>query len=150
MQRSWRAEVAKAVGYALGMGNIALLVLAEPTTLTLGLAVALAPFTLALALKLTAFIACSFISLAVGNPRERAELLVSAVSAVQPPGLGEKYREAMLAEINAAPADQVHAIRIDLMKTAVSIVLAAWAQFFRRLYKRARPRKIFRPQHPTV
>ncbi|MGH3787984.1 MAG: hypothetical protein ACRDRG_15855 [Pseudonocardiaceae bacterium] len=148
MRRGWRA-VAKACGYALGVGNVALLVLAEPTTLILGLAVVLAPFTLALALKLTAFLACSFISLAVGDTRERAELLVCGVGAVQPPGLGEKYREAMLAEISAASPDQVHAIRTDLMKTAASTILAAWAQFSRRLWKRARPRRLFRPQHPT-
>lgn len=149
MRRGWRAQVAKTGSYALGVGNLALLILAEPTTLTLGLAVVLAPFTLALALHLTAFLACSLVSLALGDPRERAELLVCAVSGMQPPSAGERYREAMLAEISAAPADQVGAIRANLMRTAARTVLAAWAQFSRRLLKRARPQKVFRAQRPN-
>jgi len=142
MRCGWRAEVAKTCSYVLGVGNLALLILAEPTTLILGLVVVLAPFTLALALKLTAFLACSFVSLALGDPRERAELLVCAVGRLQPPNSGENYREAMLAEIAAAPADQVRAIRANLMRTAASTVLAAWAQMSRRLWRRARFRQI--------
>ncbi|HZA17174.1 MAG TPA: hypothetical protein VE645_09850 [Pseudonocardiaceae bacterium] len=150
MRRGWRAEAAKTGGYALGVGNLALLVAAEPTTVTLSLAVVLAPFTLALALKLTAFLACSLVSLALGDPRERAELLVCAVGALQPPSAGERYREAMLAEISAAPSNQVGAIRVDLMKTAARTILAAWARFSRRLWKRARPQKAFRAQRPNA
>ncbi|PZS27976.1 MAG: hypothetical protein DLM61_15640, partial [Pseudonocardiales bacterium] len=58
----WRGrwmKVAKICGYAVGVGNLILLVLGGLTILTLGLAVVLAPFTLALALKLTAFLACN-------------------------------------------------------------------------------------------
>ncbi len=150
MRRGWRVEIAKACGYALGVGNLALLVLAEPTTLTLGMVVVLAPFTLALALKLTAFLACIFVSLALGDPRERADLLVCAVGGLQPPKAGENYREAMLAEIGAAPADQVRAIRANLMRNAASTVLAAWAQLSRRFWKRVRPHKVFRAQRPAA
>lgn len=144
MRRDRRAKVAKICGYALGVGNPILLVLGEPTTLTLGLAVVLAPFTLALVLQLTAFLACTVVSLALGDRRERAELLVCAVSGLQPPSAGEKYREAMLAEIGAAPPHQVRAIRINLMHTAAATILAAWAHVPRRLWKRARPQKVFR------
>ncbi|MGH3776443.1 MAG: hypothetical protein ACRDRR_12040 [Pseudonocardiaceae bacterium] len=150
MRRDRWAKVAKICGYALGVGNPALLVLGEPTALTLGLAVVLAPFTLALVLQLTAFLACNFVSLALGDPRERAELLVCAVSGLQPPSAGEEYREAMLAEISAAPPHQVRAIRINLMHTAARTILAAWAHVPRRLWKRARPQKVFRAQRPTI
>jgi hypothetical protein len=150
MWRSWRAELVKACCYTLGVGNLALLVFAAPTTVTLGLAVALAPFTLALSLQLTAFLACSFVSLALGNPRERAELLVCVVGGLQPPSAGDKYREAMLAEISVAPTDQVRSIRINLMHTAPRTVLVAWAQFSRRLWRRARPRRALRAQRPTA
>lgn len=150
MRRGWRAELAKTCSYALGVGNLALLVLAEPTPVTLGLAVVLAPFTLALSLKLTALLACSFVSLALGDPRERAELLVCAVGGLQPPSAGDKYQEAMLAEISVAPSDQLRAIRINLIKTAPRTVLGAWAQFSRRLWRRARPQRVFRAQRPTA
>lgn len=150
MWRGWRGEVVKALGYGLGVGNVGLLVFAEPTTATLGLAVLLAPFTLALALKLTAFLACNFVSLVLGDPRERAEVLVCAVAGLQPPSAGERYQEAILAEINAAPSDQVSAIRINLMKTATHTILAAWAQFFRRIRKRVRPQRVFRAQRPIA
>ncbi|MGH3973520.1 MAG: hypothetical protein ACRDS9_09355 [Pseudonocardiaceae bacterium] len=157
MRRGWRVELAKTCGYALGVGNLALLlvlaeqwVLAEHTIVTLSLAVVLAPFTLALSLKLTAFLACGFVSLALGDPRERAELLVYAIAGLQPPSAGEKYREAMHAEISVAPSDQVRAIRINLIQTTATTVLAAWAQFFRGLWRRARPQRVFRAQRPTA
>jgi hypothetical protein len=125
---------AKVGGYALGVGNFVLLVAFDgPTILTLGLAIVLAPFTLALALELTAFLACSFVSLALGDRRERAELLVCAVGGLQPPSAGEKYREAMLAELSAAPAYQVRALLTDLVKTAPSTILAAWVHLPRFL-----------------
>jgi hypothetical protein len=133
MRRGRWATVAKICGYALGVGNLILFVLGGSTILTLGLAVVLAPFTLAVALKLTAFLACSFVSLAIGDHRERAELLVCAVGTLQPPNAGEKYREAMLAEISAAPAYQVRAIRTNLVKTAPRTILAAWAHLPRPL-----------------
>lgn len=142
MRRGWWVEVAKACAYSLGVANIALLIVAESTTLTLVLALLLGPFTLALALKLTAVLACGFVSLAIGDPRERAELLVSVVAGAQPPSAGEQYREAMQAEISVAPTDLVATIRINLMKTATHTILAAWAQCFRRLWKRARPQKV--------
>ncbi len=150
MRRDRWTKVAKVCSYALGVGNPVLLLLGEPTTLTLGLAVVLAPFTLALVLQLTAFLACNAVSLALGDRRERAELLVCAVSGLQPPSAGEKYREAMLAEISAAQPHQVRAIRINLMHTAARTILAAWVQVPRRLWKRARPQKVFRAQRPTA
>lgn len=150
MRCGWRAELAKTCGYALGVGNVALLIFAEPTTVTLGLAVVLAPFTLAFALQLTVFVACNFVSLALGDPRERAELLICAAGGLMPPSAGERYREAMLAEISAALPDQVGAIRANLMRTAARTVLAAWAQFSRRLWKRARSQKVFRARRFTT
>jgi hypothetical protein len=48
------AKVTKFCLYALGLGNLVLLVLGEPTILPLVLAVVLAPLSLALALKLMA------------------------------------------------------------------------------------------------
>lgn len=119
-------KVAKICGYAAGVANLILLVIGGATILSLGLAVVLAPFTLALALKLTAFLACNVVSLALGDCRERAELLVCAVGALQPSCAGERYREAMLAEVNAAPSHQVRAIRTNLVTTAPRTILAAW------------------------
>ncbi|MGH3784924.1 MAG: hypothetical protein ACRDRO_31015 [Pseudonocardiaceae bacterium] len=119
-------KVAKICGYAVGVANLILLVLGGATLLSLGLAVVLAPFTLALALRLTAFLACNLVSLALGDCRERAELLVCAVGALQPPRAGEKYREAMLAEVSAAPFRQVRAIRTNLATTAPRTILASW------------------------
>ncbi len=138
MWRGRRAEVAKICAHAVGVGNLVLLVLGEPTTLTLSLAVALAPFTLASALKLTAFVACSMVGLALGDGRERAELLVCAIGGVQPPSEGEKYREAMLAEIRAARPHQVRAIGTNLMKTAPRTILGAWVHLSRLPRERAR------------
>jgi hypothetical protein len=126
MWRGQRVMVAKICGYALGVGNLILLVLGGPTILTIGLAVALAPFTLFLALTLTAFLACNLVSLALGDCRERTELLVCAVARLQPPSAGEKYREAMLAEVSAAPPHLVGTIRTNLAKTAPRTILAAW------------------------
>jgi hypothetical protein len=139
----WRGrwlKVAKICGYAVGVGNLILLVLGGPTILTLGVAVVLAPFTLALALKLTAFLACNLVSLALGDCRERTELLVCAVGGLQPPRAGETYREAMLAEVNAAPSPQVRAIRTNLLTTAPRTILAAWAQLPRPLWSGPAPR----------
>lgn len=133
-----RTEVAtKICAYAVGVGNLMMLVLGEPTTLTLSLAVALTPFTLAMALKLTAFLACNFVSFALGDRRDRAELLVCAIGAVQPSSAGEDYREAMLAEIRFAPSDQVRAIATNLLITALKTILAAWVRIPRRPWKRA-------------
>ncbi len=132
------AKVAKFCGYALGVGNLVLLALGWPTILTLVLAVLLAPFTLALALKLTAFLACSLVSLGLGDRRERTELLVCAIAGLQPLSAGERYREAILAEVVAAPSDQVRAIRTDLMKNAPRTILAVWVRLPRPLRKLAR------------
>lgn len=126
MWRGRRAGVAKICAYAVGVGNLILSVVAEHTTLTLILVVTLAPFTLATALKLTTFLACNTVSFALGDRRERVELLVCAIGGVQPPSAGEKYREAILAEIRAAPSHQVPAFGADLMKTAPRTILAAW------------------------
>ncbi len=149
MRRGQWGELPKVGGYALGVCNLGMLVFAEPTTVSLGLAVVLAPFTLALALHLTAFLACNVVSLALGDRRERAELLVCAVAALQPPSVGEKYQEAMLAEISAVPSHLVPAMRINLLKTATRTVLAAWTQSARRLRKRVRAQKIFPAEHLT-
>lgn len=139
-------KIIKVGSYALGAANLVLLILIQPTVLSFVLTVVLAPFTLALALKLTALLACHAVSFALGDRRERAELLVCAVGGLQPPAAGEKYREAMLAEISAAPPDLVPAIRTDLVKAAVRVVLAAWAQFGRQVWKRARQQKVFSAQ----
>ena len=133
-------KVAKICGYAVGVGNLILLVLGGLTIWTLGLAVVLAPFTLALALKVTAFLACNLVSLALGDCRERTELLVCAVGALQPPRAGEKYREAMLAEVSVAPSYQVRAIRTNLVTTAPRTILAAWAPLPRPLRSGRAPR----------
>ncbi len=127
------AKGAKTGGHVVGVGNLILLIFGEPTTLTLGLALVLAPLTLTFALKLTAFLACSFVSFALGDRQERAELLVCAIGAVQPPSSGEQYQEAMLAEIRFAPPDQVHAIARNLFVTALRTILAAWLRIPRRL-----------------
>jgi hypothetical protein len=139
----WRGrwlKVAKICGYAVGVGNLILLVLGGPSILPLGLVVVLAPFTLALALKLTAFLACNLVSLALGDCRERTELLVCAVGGLQPPRAGETYREAMLAEVSDAPPHQVRAIRNNLVTTAPRTILAAWAQLPRPLRRGPAPR----------
>ncbi len=131
----WRGrwvKVAKICGYAVGVGNLIMLVLGGPTIVTLGLAVVLAPLTLALALRLTAFFACNVVSLALGDCRERTELLVCAVSGLQPPRAAQTYREAMLAEVSFAPSHQVRAIRANLAKTAPRTIVAAWVHLPRR------------------
>lgn len=131
------AKTAKNGGHIVGVGNLLLLIFGEPTTLTLGLALVLSPLTLTFALKLTAFLACSSVSFALGDRRERAELLVCAIGAVQPPSAGERYRETMLAEIRFAPSEQVHAIARDLFITALRTILAAWLRIPRRPRRRA-------------
>lgn len=126
MVRSRRVLIAKICGYSLGVGNLALFAQGPSTTLTSILVVVLAPFTLALALKLTASLACSTVSLALGDRRERTELLICAIAGLQPSAEGEQYREAMLAENHVAASDQVLAIRANLMKNAPKTILAAW------------------------
>jgi hypothetical protein len=128
VRRDRRAKVAKSCGHVLGAGNLILLIFGEPTTATLGVTVVLAPFTLAMALKLTVFLACSCVSLALGDRQERAELLVCALSTVQPANDGEKYQEAMLAEIRTAPPDQVRAIATNLITAAPRTILGAWGR----------------------
>ena len=129
MRGRW-VNVVKICGYAVGMGNLILLLCGGLTMWTLGLAVVLAPFTLALALRLTAFLACNLVSLALGDTQERTELLVCAIGALQPPRAGERYREAMLAEVaevGATEPGKLRAIRTNLAATAPRTILAAWA-----------------------
>ena len=131
MWRGQRIKVVKIGGYAFGVAYLILLVLGGPTIWILGPAVVLVPLTLALVLRLTAFFACGFVSLALGDPRERVELLVCAIGRLQPPSAGEKYREAMLAEVSAAPPHLVRAIRTNLAKTAPRTILATWVHLLR-------------------
>jgi hypothetical protein len=126
MRRRWM-HVVKICGHAVGVGNLILLLCGGVTMWTLGLAVVLAPFTLALALRLTAWVACNLVGLALGDCQERIELLVCAVGALQPPRAGERYQEAMLAEVNAANPKELRAIRTNLAATAPRTILAAWA-----------------------
>ncbi|MGH3670229.1 MAG: hypothetical protein ACRDSH_06285 [Pseudonocardiaceae bacterium] len=140
MKRDQLVKVAKSCGHVLGVGNLLLLGLGGPTAVTLGLVVVLAPFTLAVALKLTVFLACSVVSFALGDHRERAELLVCAISRMQPPSEGEQYQEAMLAEIRAAPSSQLPAIRTNLVTTAPSAIAGAWIRLPKPRWKRARKR----------
>jgi hypothetical protein len=138
MRRDWRAKVATDCAHILGVGNFIMLAFGRPTAVSLGLAAVLAPFTIATALRSAAFFGCSFVSFAIGDRRERAELLVGAIGAVQPPGAGEQYRETMLAVIHAARPDQVRAIAIDLMVAAFRTILDAWVRIPRPLWERAR------------
>jgi hypothetical protein len=138
VRRDRRAKVAKSCGHILGVGNLIVLVFVESAAPTLILVVALTPFTLAMVLRLIAFLACGVLSLALSNSRDRAELLACAIGAVQPPSAGEKYREAMLAEIRAAPFDRVQAIAANLMTAAPRTILAAWIRIPRPLWERAR------------
>jgi hypothetical protein len=126
-RKEWR-KVARSFGDVVAVANLILLIFAKPTALTLSLVVVLAPLTLALALKLTAVLACHCVSLALGNRRERAEFLVCAIGAVQPPTAGERYREAMLAEIRFAPSNQIRPIANNLLLTALRTILAAWVR----------------------
>ena len=149
MRSGRRARTAKICGHALGVGNLMLLVFGEPTTpLAFVAVVVLAPFTLASGLGLTVLLACSSVSFALGERRERAELLVGVIGGLQPPSEGEKYREAMLAEIRAAPSHLVRAIGINLVQTAPRTILAAWAHFPRGLRKWARPQRVFWAERP--
>jgi hypothetical protein len=136
--RDRRVRIARISGYALGVSNIILLILGGPTIVTLGLAVVLAPFTLAVALTLTTLLACSVVSFALGDARERAELLVSAIGRLQPPSEGEKYQEAMLAEVSAAPSHLVVALRTNLVVTAPRNIVAAWVHLLSLPRKRTR------------
>ncbi len=148
--RGRETRKAKTCVHAVGVGNLMLLIFGDPSTLALGLVVVLAPFTLASALQLTAFLACSSVSVALGDRRERVELLVCAIGALQPPSEGEDYREAMLAEIRAAPFPLVRAIGINLVQTAPRTILAAWARFLRRLRRRVESRRALRAERPTT
>lgn len=132
------AKVTKVCGYALGVGNLMLLIVGEPTTLTLILVVILAPFTIIMALNLTTFLSCNIVCVALGDRRERAELLVCAIAGVQPPNAGEEYQETMLAVISAAQSHKVRAIRANLMRTAPGTILAAWVGLSRPLRKPVR------------
>jgi hypothetical protein len=128
VRRDQGAKVAKSCGHILGVASLILLVFGEPTTVTLGVTVVLAPFTLTMALTMTISLACNVVSFALGDPRERAELLVCAIGAVQPPSAGEKYREAMLADIRDDLADgRILAIAANLVVTAPRTIVAAWA-----------------------
>ncbi len=127
MGRGRWATVATICGDSLGVANLILLAHPASAKVTLGLAVVLAPFTLALALRPTAFLACHVVSLVLSSRRDRVELLICAIGGLQPPLKGEKYREAILAELRAAPSHQVAAIRTDLMKNAPRTIVAAWA-----------------------
>ncbi|MGH3995996.1 MAG: hypothetical protein ACRDTJ_00855, partial [Pseudonocardiaceae bacterium] len=126
-------DVVKICCYTLGVGNLIFLVFAEPTTLTLSLSVMLAPFTLAMALKLMAFLARSTVGFALGDRRERVEMLISAIGGLQPPGAGEKYRDIMIAEIHDVPYGALRVIKTDLVKTAPRTVLNAWVNNLRRV-----------------
>ncbi len=87
--------------------------------MSLGMTIVLAPFTLAMALRVTAFLACGVLSLALSDCRDRAELVACAIGAVQPPGEGEQNREAMIAEIRDDLADErISAIVADLLINA--------------------------------
>lgn len=130
---SRRAKAAEICAHAVGVGVLIMLAIADPTALTLSLAVALAPFTLATALRLTTFLACGVLSLALGDRRDRAELVVCAIGAVQPSDEGEQYREAMIAIIRIAPLDQARAIAINLTTTAPRTILGAWGRVLRPL-----------------
>lgn len=147
--RGREAWAAKLSVHAVGVGNLILLVFGDPSTLALGLAVVLAPFTLASTLQLTAFVACGSVSVALGDRRERVELLICAIGALQPPSAGEKYRESMLAEIRAASYPEVGAIGINLIQTAPRIILAAWIHFLRRLRRRAKSQRARRAERPA-
>lgn len=136
MRRNQWTRTAKSCGNVMGVVNLVLLIFGEPTPLTLGLAVVLAPLTLAVGLKLTAALACNCVGLALGNCHERVELVVSGIAAVQPSSAGEMYREAMLAEIRAAETDQIRAIANNLVVTAPRTVLAAWIRIPRLPWKR--------------
>lgn len=142
--RRWlgrRMKGAKTCAYAMGLANLILLIFGEPTTLVLLLAVALAPFTLAMALTLTAFLAGSMLSFAMGDRLERAELLACAISTLQPPSEGEEYREAMLAQIrDAGKSDQAWGIEytLDLLKNAPRTIFDAWARILKPFWGRAR------------
>lgn len=145
-REAWAARLSV---HAVGVGNLILLVFGDPSTLALGLVVVLAPFTLASALQLTSFLACGSVSVALGDRRERVELLVCAVGGLQPPSAGEEYREAMLAEIRAAPSHLVRAIGINLIQTAPRTIRAAWVHFLRRLRRRAKSQRARRAERPA-
>ncbi|MBV9140794.1 MAG: hypothetical protein JO115_07740 [Pseudonocardiales bacterium] len=128
-----RAKAAKICAYAVGVGMLIMLVLATPTALTLSLAVLLVPFTLAMSLRLTASLACDVLSLMLGDCRDRAELVASAIGAIQPPSEGEQYQETMVNTIrdpDASP-ELVRKMCIDLLKTAPSTILEAWMRVLR-------------------
>jgi hypothetical protein len=126
MQRFQWMKAAKFCGYFLGAGNLIFLVFGQPTIVGLGVEIALAPFTLALVLGLTSFLACNLLSFVLGDGRERAELLVHAIGALQPPNDSEKYREAMFGEIRAAPSHLIKSLRINLVVTSPRTILIAW------------------------
>lgn len=133
-----RAKAAEICAYAVGVGMLIMLVFAKPTALTLILAVALAPFTLAMALRLTAFLACGVLSLALGDWRDRAVALICVIAALLPPGESEQYQETMIANIRdlAASPELVRKMYINLLKTAPRTILAGWIRIPRPPWKR--------------
>ncbi|MGH3824723.1 MAG: hypothetical protein ACRDRA_18100 [Pseudonocardiaceae bacterium] len=138
MSQSHRAEIAKVIICAAGVSNVIILTLGAPTALTLSVAVLLAPFTLATALQLTVFVACSVLSYALSDNRDRAELLVHALAVLLPRSAGENYLEAMSAEIRTAPSHQVRPIALNLISTAPRTILDAWVRLPRPLWRRWR------------
>ncbi len=135
MSQSYRAKICIC---AAGVGNVLLLACGASTALTLSVAVLLAPFTLAAALQLTVFVACSVLSYALSDGRDRAELLVSVISALLPRSAGDGYQESMIAEIRTARSDQVRQIALNLIATAPTTIFDAWVRLPRPLWKRWR------------
>lgn len=138
MWRGRRVKAAQSCAYAVGVGNLIMLVLAKPTALTLSLAVVLALFTFAMALRLTASLALGVLSLVLSDRRGRAELLVCAIGALQPPSAGEEYRETMIADIrDDEMTDEIlRTIPANLLKNAPRTIVAAWIRIPRPLWKR--------------
>ena len=117
--------------YVVGGANLILLILGGPPVLTLSLAVMLTPVTLAMALRLTAFLACGVLSVALGDCRDRVELLACVIGAVQPPSAGEQYREAMIAVIRDPTLPDPRRLGINLVATAPRTILGQWVRLLR-------------------
>lgn len=135
---SHRAEIANVGTCAAGLANLIILTFGAPTALTLSVAVLLAPFMLATALQLTVLVACSVLSYALSDGRDRAELLVRMISAMLPRSADEKYREAMIADIRVARSHQIRPIALNLIATAPRTILDAWVRLPRPLWRRWR------------
>lgn len=136
MSQSHRAKICIC---AAGVGNVLLLAFGAPTALTLSVAVFLAPLTLFMALQLTVFVACGVLSFALGDGRDRAELLVYVISAMFPGGgSGEKYSETMISEVRVAPPEQIWPIALNLTAAAPRTIFDAWVRLPRPLWGRWR------------